>query len=646
MKKSYLIQESALSNMPQISKKNENTIEFVAVLQEADRPNRNGRIYPKTVLEQALQAPYVQERLRTNSFYSEAGHPMDTSVQRQMTVDQKNIACLIKEFWWEGNLLKAKIETANTAIGRDMKGLIEQGSKVAFSLRAQGNVHHDPMLNATVVESPVQIATYDWVVNPSHDKAFLESICEETTCGLFGNKQLNNLVLAESISLFENGSLVALNEVQQPIVRDYAKNYHLKVKPLVEAYLYNKGDKLVKAEKIATIVNENVTKKVVLEDFLLKDIRHRLARLNEEESTDLGSVAAEAIATSDAEAKEDSLTSKNTELFPADEHDQVDDLESIEIKESTDLGSVAAEPIATSDKPAAEATPVVTNKDLFPADEHKQVEEVKEVIVEAKKLGSVAAKPVATSNKKSNSEKLTVTNVKLFPAKEHKQSQDLKGKVIKESELGSAAAEPIATSDKPAAEATPSVSNADVYPSEEHKQTEEVKEVIVEGKALVSGKKVTPEQAKAVKHVQVLDNQGKIVNVEKKDLTEIKNKKIVIKNHEHASAQGAKVRNALHETHHKDEHEPRSAEEIAIGTHPIHPEIKGEKISVEDHDLADEEGLEVRKELIIQEAKKMKPLKVKNSKLYPSNKHIQKQDLKAKVVTEGQNFKSLKVRRG
>jgi hypothetical protein len=242
--KNFLIQESAMSVMPQISKRNENTVEFIAVLQEANRPNRNGRIYRKEVLEQALAAPYVQERLRTNSFFGEAGHPTDTSVQRQMTIDQRNIACLIKEFWWEGDLLKAKVETANTAIGRDMKGLIEQGSRVAFSLRAQGNVHHDPMLNATIVDSPIQIATYDWVVNPSHDKAFLESICEATSYGLFGSKQTTSLVLSESVNLFENGNLISLSEVAQPVVVDYAKNYGLKFKPLSEAYIYEKGDRL------------------------------------------------------------------------------------------------------------------------------------------------------------------------------------------------------------------------------------------------------------------------------------------------------------------------------------------------------------------------------------------------------------------
>jgi hypothetical protein len=276
----FLINESAFSATPTISKRNPNTVEFVAVMQEADRPNRNGRIYYKTVLEQALKAPYVQERLATKSFFCEAGHPTDTSVQRQMTIDQRNIAAIVKEFWWEGNLLKAKLETADTAIGRDMKGLIEQGSRVAFSLRAQGNVHHDAALNATVVEAPIQIATYDWVVNPSHDKAFLESICE-ATMGCLLRKGVNEMALVESAQVFEEGRLIPLSEVVNPTVIDYAKNYHLKVKALNEAYIFNEEDQLTVNGKFAILNNpkQNVTKKVVLEDYVLKDIRHRIKKL-------------------------------------------------------------------------------------------------------------------------------------------------------------------------------------------------------------------------------------------------------------------------------------------------------------------------------------------------------------------------------
>jgi hypothetical protein len=277
----YIINESAVSALPSISKKHKDTVEFIAIMQEADRPNRNGRIYFKKVLEEALNSPYVQERLRTKSFYVEAGHPTDTSVQRQMTIDQRNIAAIVNEFFWEGNLLKARLETANTAVGRDMKGLIEQGSRVAFSLRAQGNVHRDEQLGATVVESPIQIASYDWVVNPSHDKAFLESICEATMGCLF-NRGTNEMALVEAARLFDEGSLISLSEsVTTKKVIDYAKTYGQKLKPVSETYFYDPKDTLRVDGKFAILENADVQKKVILEEYLLKEIRSRIVNLGE-----------------------------------------------------------------------------------------------------------------------------------------------------------------------------------------------------------------------------------------------------------------------------------------------------------------------------------------------------------------------------
>jgi hypothetical protein len=457
----FLIQESAFSNIPVISKKNEHTVEFIAVLQEADRPNRNGRIYYKTVLEQALQSPYIQERIRTKSMFVECGHPTDTSVQRQMTIDQRNIAAIITEFWWEGNLLKGRLETANTSVGRDMKGLIEQGSRVAFSLRAQGNVHFDQSINATIVEAPIQIATYDWVVNPSHDKAFLETICEDTRCSLFGVKESSNrLILAESINLFENGNLISLTEVTQPVVVDYARNFWKKVKPLSEAYLHTKGDKLVVADKIATVVNENVTKKVVLEDFLLKDIRSRILKLTESE-----------------------------------------------------LGDAAAEPVATSDAPAKEHTPKVDNKDVLVG---QHAEEVKEVVVE-----SEVSKPEEQQYKVEEEiapidapEAVVKTEVKsgeiVVQAHDH---ADAEGKQVRDAiheELGDAAAEPVATSDAPAKEHTPTVKAEDVIDSVQPAQ--EVKEVVVEAakKELNNLKSQAPKPAAPVATAPVV-RQVKVV---------------------------------------------------------------------------------------------------------------------------------------
>jgi hypothetical protein len=372
--RNFLINESAISAEPTISKKNKNTVEFIAVMQEADKPNRNGRVYYKSVLEQALQSPYVQERLRTKSMYVESGHPFDTSVQRQMTIDQRNIAAIIKEFWWEGNLLKARLETADTAIGRDMRGLIEQGSRVAFSLRAQGNVHRDEKLGVTVVEAPIQIATYDWVVNPSHDKAFLETICEDTRCGLFGIKESKSLVLNESVSLlsesarlYEEGRLIPLSETEsnEVLAFDYTKTYFKKIKPLSEAYVYDPKDILKVDGKFGLLENGNVRKKVMLEDYLLKDIRHRILNLVEKENIF------------------DNEKDRNTPVSQANR----EQLERLAKVAGGKIGPQGEAIIAATEKREKEKKESVTNesietKDLYNDKNHFQKVEVEPVLVE------------------------------------------------------------------------------------------------------------------------------------------------------------------------------------------------------------------------------------------------------------------------
>ena len=281
MQNNLIINESAYAGETSIVKKNQDTIEFIAIIQEADAVNRNGRIYPKSVLDKALHSPYVQERIDTKTFYCEAGHPLDTSVQRQMTIDQKNIACIIEEFWWEGNLLKARIETANTAVGRDMKGLIEQGSRVAFSLRAQGNVHKNQE-GIIEVEDGLMICSFDWVVNPSHSKAFLEKICEATAYAIFktSKNNLNSAILTESEDVFTNGLTYDPAEKVDEHELDYTKNYTPVYKTIADMYIPEEEDEVVSISEDVTIIrNGNTIKKVLTEDYLVKDIRSKLLNM-------------------------------------------------------------------------------------------------------------------------------------------------------------------------------------------------------------------------------------------------------------------------------------------------------------------------------------------------------------------------------
>lgn len=157
---------------PKIVKVTDTIVEFDAVLQEGTHENRNKRIYPTQLLSEGFKAPFIQERLKTRSFYGEAGHPLSTDIQRQLSIDHSNISHIVTSYRQEGDLFIGRVETAATQIGKDMRGLIvENKSLVAFSMRGMAPVRRES--GKTIVTNPFKLFCYDWVQNPSHEKAFM-----------------------------------------------------------------------------------------------------------------------------------------------------------------------------------------------------------------------------------------------------------------------------------------------------------------------------------------------------------------------------------------------------------------------------------------------------------------------------------------
>ena len=62
--RSYILNESAFASEVKVSSKNPDVIEFITTLQEADAPNRNGRIYPKKVLEGSIKISICTRRVK------------------------------------------------------------------------------------------------------------------------------------------------------------------------------------------------------------------------------------------------------------------------------------------------------------------------------------------------------------------------------------------------------------------------------------------------------------------------------------------------------------------------------------------------------------------------------------------------------
>ncbi len=116
-------------------------VKIKAVLQTADDPNKNKRIYPKEVLMRGVEKlkPLIEQHALTG----ELDHPIPTSQSetdsyRHFVVLYQNTSHIINDIYFEGNKVMGIVETASTAKGFDLAGLINDGVPVGFSLRAMG----------------------------------------------------------------------------------------------------------------------------------------------------------------------------------------------------------------------------------------------------------------------------------------------------------------------------------------------------------------------------------------------------------------------------------------------------------------------------------------------------------------------------
>ncbi len=197
----YLISEAATESKPEILKPVNSLVDSVrinAILQDLDVWNRNQRNYPKKVMEPGLNDPRIVELVKNKSWVGEAGHPINPTPVRQMSIDNTNISHRVNNWCFDRNIVKGEVETLMTPQGISMRDLIRQELNVAFSLRAMGKVQQTS--RGALVVGPVRVLCYDWVFIPSHKDAYQQSIISESV-------QPNMLTEGYCIPLMESAAL-------------------------------------------------------------------------------------------------------------------------------------------------------------------------------------------------------------------------------------------------------------------------------------------------------------------------------------------------------------------------------------------------------------------------------------------------------
>jgi len=169
-------------------------LNVVGTIQRADSKNQNGRIYPKAILESAVNE-YNSSKIAKGNAIGELDHP-DSSV-----VSLERGSHNIKKVWWEGNDLKAKIEILcknnideGTPNGNILASYLRRGIPVGISSRGLGSVEN---INEDTVKvnDDLEFLCWDFVSEPSTQGAFMEQIKE----GVTHKKTINKYKKVESI---------------------------------------------------------------------------------------------------------------------------------------------------------------------------------------------------------------------------------------------------------------------------------------------------------------------------------------------------------------------------------------------------------------------------------------------------------------
>ena len=161
--------DNELEYLSEADSKGNKSATIQGIFMQAEGKNRNGRIYPKAILEKAV-AKYSAEQVSKGRAVGELNHPEGP------TVNLDKVSHRITELKWDGNNVMGKALILNTPMGQIVKGLMEGGVQLGVSSRGMGSLVQRNGVN--IVGNDFILATVDIVQDPSAPEAFVNGIME------------------------------------------------------------------------------------------------------------------------------------------------------------------------------------------------------------------------------------------------------------------------------------------------------------------------------------------------------------------------------------------------------------------------------------------------------------------------------------
>ena len=140
------------------------------VFLQADIKNRNGRVYPKEILEKEVSR-YNREFINKRRAFGELGHP-DGPV-----VNLERVSHMITDLHPDGSNFVGEAKVMDTPYGKIVKNLINEGAQLGVSSRGMGSLVNRGGINEVGRDFYLATAA-DIVADPSAPDAFVEGIME------------------------------------------------------------------------------------------------------------------------------------------------------------------------------------------------------------------------------------------------------------------------------------------------------------------------------------------------------------------------------------------------------------------------------------------------------------------------------------
>jgi len=180
---------------------------------QSEMKNRNGRIYPKNIMEREVSR-YMKEYVQAGRAFGELGHPEGP------TINLDRVSHMITSLKENGNNFVGRAKIMNTPMGNIVKNLIDGGAKLGVSSRGMGSlkINNDGI---NEVQDDFYLATAaDIVADPSAPDAFVQGIMENREW-MFLNGSWTYQNIDETKKIMEQTKVKQLEEVKLRVFENF-----------------------------------------------------------------------------------------------------------------------------------------------------------------------------------------------------------------------------------------------------------------------------------------------------------------------------------------------------------------------------------------------------------------------------------------